>query len=240
MIKIAICDDNINFINEIAKAIEEYSKTNNLLVSIERFDKGLELIDRYKQSNKYDIVFLDIDMPSISGREVVKELRAYDENFILIFITSLEEEIFKLVKYNIFRYIRKRYLKEELKEAYLAAIKIINERDLKYTFETKDGFFKISLSDILYFQLVDRRVELHDIKNINILKIKVFNDINEEFKSRGFISIYRGCLVNLRHIRRVGKKEIYLSNGEILQVSRIKIDEVTNSFFKYREDEYTL
>lgn len=238
--RIAICDDDEVFINEIFTSIKKYSQENNITVETYKFQSGLEIIEMYKRGYRYDIVFLDIDMPTLSGKEVIRELRGYDDKFILIFITSLESEVFELMKYNIFRYIRKRYLKDELKEAYLSATRLIKAENSQYTFETKGGIFKVAISDILYFKLVDRHVELHDVNNVNTLKIKVFNEINDEFKSKGFISIYRGCLVNLRHIRRVSKKEVYLSNGDILQVSRIKIAEVTKAFFDFREEKYRL
>lgn len=236
MIKIALCDDDSIFLKAILNKITEYSDEKNIDVQIDSYNNGQDLIDRFKENNHYDLVILDIDMPKVSGREVVKELRNIDKKFKLIFMTSLEEEVFSLIKYDIFRYIRKRYLKEELNEALDSVFSTILMEDKKYNFELKDGMIKLSLKEILYFVLVDRTIEVHTIKNIYSLKVRVFNDISEFFIDKGFVSIYRGCIVNLRHITRINKREIYLDNGEVLEVSRVKIKNVTNSFFEFREE----
>lgn len=88
IINIAICDDEQESLDWILK--ELYKSANNLNVTIETYpytdgNKVVDLI--YNNKENFDILFLDIDMPNISGLEVAKELRKKESDIILIFIT---------------------------------------------------------------------------------------------------------------------------------------------------------
>ncbi|MEN8076680.1 response regulator [Clostridioides difficile] len=74
MIKIGICDDDKNIVSKIKTYINEYSKEKFI---INTYNSGEELLSL---NEKFDVIFLDIDMIGIDGIETAKRLRIYDKD----------------------------------------------------------------------------------------------------------------------------------------------------------------
>src|SRR5690606_42045572 len=124
MINIVICDDDKNFLSYIENRIIKILEARQENIKIHKFGSGMELLKAYDKGAKpFDIILLDINMPKIDGLELAELIRKEDEGTILIFLTSMEEEVYKTFKYNTFRFIRKTHIDQELEEALLSAMK---------------------------------------------------------------------------------------------------------------------
>ena len=87
-LNIAICDD----VKAIREQINELIEKENPGVCPEHYETGDSLLAAGKQ---FDIVFLDIQMDGTDGTETAKKLRERDKDTILIFITAIQEYVFK-------------------------------------------------------------------------------------------------------------------------------------------------
>lgn len=79
----------------------------------------------------FDLIFLDIDMPNISGMEAAEILRDGDDEFDIIFITNKDEFVYDAIKFAPFRFIRKPKFDLEIEETlndFLVKRKKNNER----------------------------------------------------------------------------------------------------------------
>ena len=171
-------------------------------------------------------------MPKINGLEVAKKIRIYDKEVILIFLTSKNEEVYRVFQFNTFRFIRKKYFEQEFFEMLQALVKVLHERVNKFIFSTKEGLIKLSVTEILYFELVNRNVEVQTFLNRYRLCITVFKEIADSFTRKGFVNIYRGKIVNVRYIKEIQKNQIKLDNEEVLTVSRYCMPNVKKIFFE--------
>mgnify|MGYP002508438436 CR=1 FL=1 len=59
--------------------------------TITLFSDAISLLDSIKQKNFYDIIFLDIDMPQLSGMDCAKEIRRLSSDNIIVFVTNYSE-----------------------------------------------------------------------------------------------------------------------------------------------------
>lgn len=231
MINIGICDDDIYFLDYIEDRIIEILKYNNIHANTYTYVDGLELIAAYDNKDKpFDIIFLDIAMPKKDGIEIAELIRKRDDESLLIFITSMEDEVYKVFKYNTFRFIRKTHLNMEIEEALNSAVEKLN--DEKHIFRTTCGDIALYISDILYFEFMDRVVQIKTFNNKYRTTIRRFKDVEDIFITKGFIPIHRSCLVNERYIKSIGNLEIILDNREKLPVSRYRLEKVKKSFIK--------
>lgn len=231
MIQIAVCDDNKVFLDHITYQLYEIIKELHIEAEIHQYNHASQLLELYDQINSpFNIIFLDIDMPDIDGLETAKYIRQRDENVILIFLTSMEDRVFESFEYNAFRFIRKGYIFQELKLALQKAWELLTKEVKLYTFKTKEEEIKLSLGDILYFEFVNRNVEVKTFEQRYSLTIKRFSDIVEQFSDKGFIMIHRGCIVNVKYIRSIGYGDITLDTGEMLPVSRYRVSEIRKAF----------
>ncbi|MDE7272120.1 MAG: response regulator, partial [Lachnospiraceae bacterium] len=111
MLLIAVCDDMPIECADIAKQIETILKQSNMDFVIKKFFSGMELIQR-KES--FDIIFLDIKMPEISGMELAKEMRKQGKQSLIVFITSAREYVFEAFDVEAFQYLLKPIQKDKL------------------------------------------------------------------------------------------------------------------------------
>lgn len=73
MLKIGICDDDPTFVDDIEKNIEQTIKKHHWECIIVKFTDGRKLV-RSNEKNKFDIIFLDIDMPEKDGFSVARDI----------------------------------------------------------------------------------------------------------------------------------------------------------------------
>ena len=116
MLKIAIVDDENKFITIYKKIICDTFSEYHVVVELETFNTGKDF-KKSLSKNKYDLVFMDIDMPEISGIDIASELRNNNQNFDLIFVSAHPHFVFETIKFTPYRFIRKTNLKSETIEA---------------------------------------------------------------------------------------------------------------------------
>ncbi len=122
MLRLALCDDDINFLEILKELTNSISASigNGLGVEIKCFSDGRFLIDDLLNGARYDLIMLDWDMPGMNGEETGKEIRALDSDCLIIFVTAFSNYAIKASKLTMFRYITKDRLTNELPEALLA------------------------------------------------------------------------------------------------------------------------
>ena len=88
MLRIAICDDEIQFQKMIKTILEEYLNTKEMEYSIDLYESGVDLLNGDIEVSTYDIVFLDINMAELDGLDVAKKIREYSEDIEIVFVTA--------------------------------------------------------------------------------------------------------------------------------------------------------
>ena len=105
MIRIAICDDNKSTLVQLEKYIDNGFRQYTTDISISSFDNG-QLLLTANNREKFDVLFLDIDMPKITGFDIAKSLRKSFSNCFLIFISSHSDLVYKSFDFQPFNFIR--------------------------------------------------------------------------------------------------------------------------------------
>lgn len=74
--RIAICDDNLEFLNQIEDIVKCTYREKQIEIEVFCFQNGQDLLaDMQNAETDVDLLLLDIDMPELSGLEVAKKLR---------------------------------------------------------------------------------------------------------------------------------------------------------------------
>ena len=87
MLRVAIVVDQDIDANLLISYLRRYGKEKNLEIEAAHFKNGILFLQQYR--GDYDIVFMDIDMPVISGMNTAHSLREIDPHVLLIFVTAL-------------------------------------------------------------------------------------------------------------------------------------------------------
>ena len=87
MIRIAIVEDEQLFREKILRYLHRYEEKNKQSFSIKTFENGMQFLTDYRP--EYDIIFMDIEMPYLSGMETAKRIRKVDSRTAIAFITNM-------------------------------------------------------------------------------------------------------------------------------------------------------
>lgn len=237
MLNLAFCDDDKDFLAQIAPEVEKIFRRLKVETRSFSFKKGDDLIAAFsKYQPYYDVIFLDIDMPRKDGKEVAKELRLLDKKFKLIFITAYPQEALNTFQYDVIGFLPKSLIHERLTDVITQVIDRINEDNPKTQIfkvvKCPNGSMdiKVPLDDIIYFECINRKVFLYTKRETFILHNCQFSEIVQKYLPLEFVDIHRSCIVNIKYIFSIDETEISLDNGIRLPLSRRKRQNIFDKF----------
>lgn len=228
---IAICDDDTTFLKLLKEKIEDYCKSQNLSAEVMEYSSGETLLKACNKT-KFSLIFLDIEMPGMSGIEVASSLYSTAQNTEIIFLSGFEDYVYESIKYKPLRFIRKGYINQELPEALEAFYGIIKSSESNYPFSTKEGTIIWKVEDIQYIEVYQHYVYVHS--SDQSIKVRGSLDTYEKtFQKWGFIRIHKSYLVSYKHIYAINPTEVILTGQMKLPLSRRKNEEVKEKFVEY-------
>ena len=230
MLKIAVCDDEKNVCDYIEKRITDYLAKIDEAAEISVFYDSAPLIEKCKESNDFDIIFLDIKMKTINGVDCAKLLRENGVNSLIVFVTSSAEYVFSGYEVKAFRYILKTDLVNAFDRIFGECLTELKKNtDKVFPLKTTSVVKNIPLNDILYFESNKRVLVVHT-KGENLSFYGKLDDIEESLKDDNFIRIHQSFLVNALRIKSVSKTEATLKNGDVLPVSKSRATAVKEAY----------
>lgn len=105
MFEIAVVEDNEQDAKVITDALTQYASNHQLEFRITWFPDALKLINTYKSN--YDLIFMDIEMPHMTGMEAAKAIRRMDHGVTLVFVTNMAQYAVEGYAVEAFDYILK-------------------------------------------------------------------------------------------------------------------------------------
>lgn len=234
MLKIAICEDESTFAKALESIICSKLVKLDLHYSIYLFSSGEELLDKIiNEEERYDVIFFDVQLPGIDGTETARKVRQIDDIAIFIFITSMNDEIYKILDLKIFNFVRKSHFELEIGSVLDLLVNNFGELIKYYTFPIDEDSISLKLYEILYFEVLNRSVIIHVKNESYTTKYRTLKDIPIDLTENNFYEIYRGIMVNLNKIKDVQDNSITLMNGKKLFISRRRVREFNEIYFKF-------
>ena len=232
MINIAICDDSHYDITALQTACEKCDLPCS--INIEAFQSGKDFLESHK-NKKYDIIFLDVDMPDINGLDVGKRIRQTDQNVIIIFCTNYPQYAINAYYCETFRYLVKPCSQELLQEALVRAIAKIRILHKYHVVKIKNKVQSLPIADISYIEYCRKHIVYH-INGESIETTGRFQDIVDELHKYGFYQVHQGYTVNLSKVKDIQGYYVFLDTGEKVMISIRKKSETLLAYAKYTEE----
>lgn len=224
MLRIGICDDELNARDYLRLKLEQLLRNGTGEVVYE-FSLGSNAVSWLKKHpGEIDLLFLDVEMEGLNGLETAKEIRIFNKELIIVFVTGHADYVFDGYQVNAMDYILKPANKERLKDLLKRVFFTIEEKNSSvFIFKNIDGTFRIPLSDIQYFYSEKRRIHIKlENKDNGFISDYPFYDkldhIEEQLSPR-FIRIHQRYLVNPDYIINMSSNSVTLSDTT-LPISR--------------------
>lgn len=231
--QIGICDDNKRDIDVMAKEVESVLVPLACKYEIHLFESGIELMRHMDEVLTYDVLFLDIDMPEISGIQIAEKIMNSTQVLNIIFVTNHSDLVFDAIHCCPFRFIRKERMHEEMEEAIVAVLEKIRNETLLYDFNSAHGSLKVLIRDVLYLESRRHYIHIHTKDGqIHVIRGKI-SYYDEKLSDAGFVRIHVGYLVNIMYIYSISTRSVVLDNKEELPISRKNADKVKEKHADY-------
>lgn len=230
-LQIAVCDDELIDRQQAEKLTSEIMAAEGLACSVSTYENATALLDAIQGGAQFHILLLDVMMEGLDGMEFAAALRKLGDNTAIVFMSTNREMALRGYEVSAVRYLAKPLREEQLREALLYCYKTFCEKK-EILLPTTKGQRRIPLSDILYVEAMERVTKLALTDRLEEVSMK-FSDLSALLPERRFVLCHRSYLVNLEHIAYIRSRDLELTTGEVLPVSRYRVEDLQKQFVDY-------
>lgn len=235
MIKIAFCDDDMEVLHQMNELLDRYRVERNEDITYAAFQSPFELLTEIEKGIRPDILFLDVVMPGQNGMDVAKEIRQYDTNMKIIFLTSSPE--FAVESYSVGAYFYQ--LKPIWEESFfrlMDAVLVECEKKKKNSLilRSKDGITRIDLQQLEYCEVLGRKLLFHLENGAVLESAGSLDDLaGQLMQYSDFFRPHRSFLVNMEYIQNISSRSIKMVNDAEIPIPHGKCSEIKNTYMEY-------
>lgn len=201
--------------------IKGYVDKTSLLEMAGSFTNPFEALD-FLHQNRIELIFLDINMPELSGIQLLKAL-SYKPG--VIFTTAYSQYGAESYEYNAIDYLLKPFTYARFMQAVHKATpndeELISEARLidnsgKNVLFIKSGTktHKVNVDRIRYIEARGNYVYIHE-EDKNIISLQSMGDIQAQLPPDEFIRVHKSYIVSIRHIEVIESHQVVISDTEI-------------------------
>lgn len=233
-LRIAVCDDEKYYRDYINKLIVEYLVDQDMIAHVDLFSDGSEFCSDRNNFQKYDIIFLDIEMDKMNGMDTAYTIRKFNEDVQIVFITIKMEYSIEGYKVDAMRFIIKGDLENSLQECLNSVLQSKREEVVKMKFHFVGGERNIILSDILYIESSSHQLRFVG-RNEQLYLNKKLDMLEEQLRPYNFARTHQSYLVNLEYVDKISSYKVYLSDGTILPAVKGRYSDLRRMYTLYKE-----
>ena len=230
MIRIAIVDDEKDYVSQIQQFLKQFEKECGESIEVSVFFDGDGIANRYKP--KYDIILMDVEMNFMDGMSAAEQIRKKDSDVIIIFITNMPQYAIRGYSVDALDYLLKPISYFAFSECLHKAIaRRKNRLSTSMVINLKKGTARVNVEDIIYLETADHSTIYHTAGGDLESNISL-NEAEEQLRDFYFFRISKWFLINIAHVDKY--QDDYVKLGNItLNVSRRKKKEFLDKLVTY-------
>ena len=214
MLRIAVVEDDAPTREKLCTLIRDHAVSKGKDLAVTPLEDGSSLLGGALSG--YDIIFLDIMLPGLTGMEVAERIRAGDPDVVLVFVTNAAQYAIKGYAGGALDFVLKPVNPYEfLVKLERALERAAQRRQRPITLQTADGVQVLSSRDILYVETRDRKLFYHTTRGCFAVRSSM-QSAEALLGSLRFVRCNQCYLVNLRHVQSV--------QGDFVTVGRDRLE----------------
>lgn len=235
-----LVDDELNSLQNLQQKLEGFCPDVAIVAVTQKPEEGILLIRQHQP----DVVFLDIEMPRMSGFRMLEQLGDYD--FDIIFTTAYNHYSIDAIRISAFDYLVKPIGIEELQHAVERLSKSLHKQtkekidilkkslndsrsqEDKIAISTSEGIEFIPIKNIIHIESKSNYSKIFLIDNKSMMVTKILKDFEEMLLPYNFYRVHNSHLINLTYIQKYVRSEgghVMLQDGTLIDISRRKKEE---------------
>lgn len=230
--RIAICDDDEKFTDNLSSFIKKELGAQNVAPHICVYHDGGAFIAGHEE---YDVIFLDIDMPSMNGFDVAEQVNNRMGEALIVFVTMHDELVYSSIRFRPFRFVRKSHLDSELPEVLDDLNREVCKRSAgrKFEFRTQTGAVFLDVGTIEYIEIYGHWLYVRVDGGEDLECYGSLAELEKQLAPFDFIRTHKSYLVNCKYIYAIEKGQVILDDRTKILLSRYRADEVRDKFRRY-------
>ena len=239
--RIAICEDTPMEAEFLCELLARYQqKKPHIRFEIERYDSAEGLVQALSENKSYDLYLLDIIMPGMDGMSLAHALREREAESTIIFLTSSIDFAVEAFQVKASDYLVKPVEKQRLFEAMDEVIATLGSRvEPMAVLQTPDYDLTVKRGDIAAVEVTGHTLTyrlLGGRKVVSkVLRIPFEQATADLLEDDRFFSPHRSFLINLEHVEKLSREEVYMAGGFGVPVSRLRHSALKRSYAAYLE-----
>lgn len=231
--RVAICDDEKFFREELRSVLFAYKAERRLHMDVYLYSSGEALLAERKV---FDMVFLDYQMPGMDGMAAARELRRRNLTCSIVFVTSYPEFVFEAFEVQPYRFLRKPITAEQTETLMTGFIR--EQKKLAPITVMADGeLVTIPSKDILYLEGAGKYCIIRTVTE-TYNSSKTLAQVHALLPQHCFYRSHKSYVINLYSIHSFEKGIAKLTNGENATIGRSKMGEFKRIYKQFIKDYY--
>ena len=238
MIKVAICDDEVQQVHAVKRATETYFSQREESVMCSMYDNAFTFLEEIENRTWFDIVFFDICMPDILGTEIAAEMKRQKSQAEIIFLTTSTDFAVEAFSLGVTHYLVKPYTQKQFEEAMDRAMFNYNKaHSSKIIFKLIGGGIRVIEVDDIYYIESDSHIQTAYIRGNQHVRVrqsqaqllKVFGSL----VPGQFVMPYKGYVVNQKEICVIKSSYIEMCDGKHIPLVKREYRNFQAQYFRY-------
>lgn len=207
VINIAVVEDDDQEAKKLRNCLEQFALQNHSQFQITHFPDAAMLLESYKAN--YDLIFLDIMLPHMSGMEAARRLRRVDHSVTIVFVTNTAQYAIEGYSVDAFDYI----LKPINDHAFDLKLKRIlahigSKLEDRLSIRTEGGTISLQLRKICYVEVKGHYLNWHTLDGV-YRSLGTLKDIDRQLPE-SYHAISRWYVVNMQHVHSVAGDDVLI------------------------------
>lgn len=235
-LKIAICDDYAKDIDLLHSSIATHPMSDKF--DIEVYTSSKDLLLKISKGKSFDVIFLDVDMPELSGIELGKKIRQFLPKSFIVFVTNYPQYALDAYDCEAYHYLIKPIITEKLHAILDKLAKNFKDRNQEYVIQGRFENVRVHVSDILYVEYYRKHVRFYlDTSGEKIYEvIGSLTEVYDKLKMFGFFRCHQAFIVNLGKIIKFDGYNAVLVNKAIVPISVRNKSDLITAYSDYHKD----
>ncbi len=232
--KFLVCDDDNLMLKTISHSIQQFPENRSCSYQIIEAVNPKEV----DLTEEYDVAFLDVDMPQMSGIDLARKIHERWPNTVIIFITNYIQYAPDGYEVGAFRYLMKNQIKEKLIGYLDLAIKERTKRMRVITIKINGEHIDVPVSNILYLESNARIITMHLTGDARPMYQFYGNmaDLEQKLEIMGFLRVHKSYLVNMKYIEVFQCKRLEIKGGVLIPSSERKYSELKQRYLRWEAE----
>lgn len=221
VIRIAVCDDDIEIAGELSITIEKVISEINEKAKIYTFISSHEMLESHI---KFSLIFLDVEMPGLNGIETAQKIREIDSHVQIVYVTNYHNYMRNAYRVHAFDYIQKPIEYESIHTVicdFLKTISLATNDVIEFTTEDSEKIL-LNANEIITISCGYRRRIVVVVTTESEYACKgTITDIYEILDEREFFMPHRSYIINMSNVKSFKRNDkIIMKDGDEIPLTK--------------------